>query len=63
MGHGKLFIFAVAVFVIASLTGSANGSGPPHVACAHRIHLSRFEDGSARLYCGQRTLTIVEVPG
>jgi hypothetical protein len=39
--------------------------GPPRIEC-HRppqLHLTRFEDGSARLECGRRLLVRVSVPG
>ena len=39
-------------------------SGPARVECATpvRLHLRRFEDGSARLECGRRILVRVSVP-
>ena len=39
-------------------------SGPTRVECATpaRLRLHRFEDGSARLECGRRTLVRVSVP-
>jgi hypothetical protein len=38
--------------------------GPARVECATpaRLHLRRFEDGSARLECGRRILVRVSVP-
>ncbi len=38
--------------------------GPTRVECAKppRLHLRRFEDGSARLECGGRVLVRVSVP-
>lgn len=59
----RLFVAAIVTAAVAGAAHQANGAGPPHTFCANRIHLLRLEDGSARLYCGQRTLTIVEVPG
>jgi hypothetical protein len=39
--------------------------GPPRIEC-HRppeLRLTRFEDGSARLECGERLLVRISVPG
>jgi hypothetical protein len=46
---------------IASPSAAA---GPGRVECATpaRLHLRRFEDGSARLECGHRVLVRVSVP-
>ncbi len=38
---------------------------PPRLECATpaRLRLHRFEDGSARLECGRRTIARISVPG
>jgi hypothetical protein len=39
--------------------------GPPRIECHHppKLHLTRFEDGSARLECGEHLLIRISVPG
>ena len=58
-------IALLAVVVIGVLAGSAlAGDYAPRVECGQPrlLHLQRFEDGSARLWCGQRLLVRVAVP-
>ena len=60
-------LVALLVFVASLLAGtgqSANAGGPATVQCGkpNKLRLVQYEDGSARLFCARRTLTIVGVP-
>lgn len=56
----------VAVVAAATLTAGARAGGetPRRVQCGQpeRLRLQRFEDGSAKLWCGRRVLIRVAVP-
>jgi hypothetical protein len=49
----------------AEIPTGADYSRRLRVQCDHpaALHLSRFEDGSARLECAHRVLVLVSVPG
>ena len=53
------------VLAVLALGGTAvAGPGPGRVECEHprALRLDRYEDGSARLYCGPRLLLRISVP-
>ena len=64
----RLALIALCAVALSSLAGSGSaiaGGGPaPRVQCDQpaRLKLQRFEDGSAKLWCGRRLLLRVAVP-
>lgn len=68
LAHALALASAGDLVTVAGEGGDApapRASLPPRVECAPpaRLRLHRFEDGSARLDCGARTLVRVSVPG
>ena len=61
----KRRILLPALIAVLCLAGTAAAlPGAPRVECDHprALRLVRYEDGSARLYCGPRLLLRVSVP-
>jgi hypothetical protein len=54
---------ASLVLLVLSLSSADAHSLRVECATPHTLRLYRFEDGSARLECGARTLVRISVPG
>ena len=63
MGLRAAVVIALAALVAAAAASAAELRAP-RVACERPrlLRLVRYEDGSARLYCGDRVLVRVSVP-
>ena len=57
-------LFAVLALAAALADAALADVAAPRVECGQPrlLHLQRFEDGSARLWCGQRLLLRIGVP-
>jgi hypothetical protein len=64
----RLALIALCASALLAVAGGgaafAGGSPVPRVQCDQpaRLKLQRFEDGSAKLWCGRRLLLRVSVP-
>ncbi len=61
---GILIVLLVAAASGGAGAAQAGGEDPRRLQCGQpeRLRLQRFEDGSAKLWCGRRLLASVSVP-